>query len=187
MKKTQRIIGTETIVDAQTGEVKKIEYREVDEYEKDSNFHKIFLNQFCSALNVVTNQKTKLVFWILQHLTKKNEILYTYRQIADKTGISYATVAETMKSLQDTDFIRKNSTGYYMVNPDIIYKGSLQRRCMTLDAYHKLPKPNDTLSTDKIRLDTLSKNISRLQKEQKKLLAKVDNLESEISKNDQIE
>lgn len=184
MRKKTKIIGTEEVIIKETGEKKKIIYQEVDEYEKDSNFYKVFLNNFSNALSVVANQKTKLVLWILENITKNNLLLYTYRQISDETGISYATVAETMKTLQNADFMRKHSTSYYMINPDIIFKGKLNRRCFALDSYHLLPKPNDTLSVDKARLHTVSKKMEKLEKRQKELSLRIEYAESEASKND---
>ena len=174
------------VINPATGEKVLIQYNEIDSNVKDRNFHKLFLKDFISVMDLVANQKTKLVFWILSNLTKNNLILYTYRQMAEHTDISYATVAENMKTLQQSDFIRKHSSGYYMVNPDIIYKGTIQRRCMTLDVYRTLPKANDVLSNDIMTLTALSKQIEKLQKKQRNLQERVDRIEHS-KKNEQME
>jgi len=83
--------------------------------------------------------------------------------------------------LQSADFIRKHETGYYMVNPGIIYKGSYQRRCRALSEY-----TNDAadcgISADEKRLTQINKDIARLQK-------KADNIQKyiDIAKSDQEE
>ena len=179
MKKKIRVVGTERFVNPSTGEFKDMQIVETSEYEKDSNFHKLFLKDFVSALELVANQKTKLCYWIITNLTKDNLLLYTYRQIADKTGISYATVAETMKILQDADFLRKHKSGYYMVNPGILYKGSYQRRCMALNTYHETAA-SDGLSTDEIRLQKISKDIARLQRQAKNIQKNMDIAKSDL-------
>lgn len=172
MKKKTRIIGREQFINQTTGEAVDMQIVESYEAEKDGNFYKLFLKEFIAALSPVANQKTRLCYWIISNLTKENLLLYTYRQIADKTGISYATVADTMKTLQSADFIRKHETGYYMVNPGIIYKGSYQRRCHALSEYTN-DAADRSISADEKRLTQINKDIARLQK-------KADNLQQYI-------
>lgn len=187
-KKEKHISGKHIITDPRTDEKVETFYYDIDDSKRDSNFYKLFLNNFISSMESITNQKTNLVFWLLQHMTKKNEILYTYRQISESTGMSYGTVADTMKTLQNADFLRKHNSGYYMINPDIIYKGTLQRRCMTLELYRSLQKPDDPLTNDIIRLEKISKSISRLEKKRKDISERVDFLEyQERLEKDQIE
>lgn len=164
------------------------QFYNIDDSNRDSNFYKLFLNDFISSIELIANQKTKLVLWLLKHMTKKNEILYTYREIAELTGTSYATVADTMKILLNADFLRRHSSGYYMVNPDIIYKGSYNLRCATWKRYKDLPKANAPLANDRLRLEKIDKNISRLEKNRKNISDRVEFLEYlERIENDQIE
>ena len=57
-----------------------------------------------------------------------NTVSVTYRYIEKKTGISYQTVAFTMKALQEANLIKKLRTGTYQFNPDIIVKGGSKKR-----------------------------------------------------------
>lgn len=176
-KTTTRVVGKDLYLNAATGELLEMAVMEVKEQEKDSNFHKIFLNDFIEKLDRVTNQKTKLVFWILSNLTKDNLLLYTYREIADKTGISYGTVADTMKHLLDADFLRKHSSGYYIINPNIIFKGTMQRRCIALNHYREATA-GDQIRTDELRLRDISKKISRLKRQENLIREELDILKT---------
>lgn len=173
MKKKNRVIGTQEFYNSSTGEIVEMQIMETDAYEKDINFHKLFLKNFINALEPIANQKLSLCFWILSNLSKDNLLLYTYRQIADKTGVSYKTVADTMKYLQGADFVRKHGSGYYMVNPDIIYKGSYQRRCIAMGNYCQIPLDHTT-NSDEIRLQDLQNSISRLQRKEKSIQNRLD-------------
>lgn len=179
MKKVNKVIGTEKYINHRTGEVMEMNVVETDSYEKDSNFHKLFLKDFISALELVANQKTKICLWILSNLTKDNLLLFTYREIADKTGISYATVAETMKTLQDADFLRKHNSGYYIINPNIIFKGTLQRRYTALTKYNEA-EHGEGVSSEELRLQKLSKRIAQLQKQEQKLQKNIEYLKSDM-------
>lgn len=175
MKKKNRVVGTQSFYNSSTGELVEMQLMESDITEKDSNFHKLFLPQFIAALEegAILNQKTALCFWILSNLTKDNLLLYTYRQIAEKKGVSYKTVADTMKQLLQTDFIRKHSSGYYMVNPNIVFKGSYQRRCRAWNIYNQLA-PDQAVNSQEIQLQNIQNKISRLRKQEETLKNKIE-------------
>ena len=60
----------------------------------------------------------------------------TYRQIADKSGMSYQTVYRTMNTLLESDFLVKINSGAYRVNPDILFKGGKSDRLNILLQYY---------------------------------------------------
>lgn len=168
MRKKQRIIGTETYYKKSTGELVPMDIVESREADTDVNFHKLFLKNFIHALKDVADRKTALCFWILSNLTKENLLLFTYRQIADKTGCSYKTVADTMQVLLNNDFLRRLGSGRYMVNPDIIFKGSYQRRAAALKKYFQAPLTNSP-GNPEAKLRTVQNNIERLKKQEQSL------------------
>ena len=137
MKETGQITGKETFIRQGTGEICELQAMETREPETDANFHKIFLHDFIRVLEQIASQKTMVFCWILEHLTGDNRLLYTYRQIADSMGCSYATAANAMRMLQKEDILHRLADGYYMVNPDVIFKGSYQKRCMARRRFEK--------------------------------------------------
>lgn len=163
--KKVKFIGKETYINANTGELQEMQVTSVEE--RDFNFHKVWMKSFIATLDIVGNQKTKLCFWIIDNLNKENQLCYTYRQIADKTGISLDTVRITMRILLDADFLRKRNQGVYIVNPDIIFKGTRNGRMNILTQYNEAE--HIKLSQGE-KIENIKHSIEILQKELDKLM-----------------
>ncbi len=133
-RKKVKVVGTQTYINQSTGEIEEMQVVSVEE--RDANFHKLWLGHILQSIDLIGNQKTKLAFWILDNLDGENKITMTYRQMAEKTGISYQTVSNTMQALISSDFIVKINMGAYRINPDIIYKGGKESRLNVLIQYN---------------------------------------------------
>lgn len=129
--------GIQEYINKDTGEV--VEMHVTDIEERDFNFSKVWMRNFVSTLELVGNKKTALCYWLIDQLDRENKISMNYRQMSEQTGYSYKTVAVTMSILQDADFLRKVGTAY-MVNPDILFKGTKNARMLVLQDYHQAPK-----------------------------------------------
>lgn len=141
--------------------------------EKDSGFHKIFLEDFTESLSSIANQKTKIFCWIIKNMKKNsNEFNFSYTQISEKAEASYATVAETMETLQEKDFLRRRSSGSYIINPDIIFWGSYGKRVQAYKAYHELEVKKDK--------DYEQKQLEKTNREIRKLQARAERLQKNI-------
>ena len=64
----------------------------------------------------------------------------TYRQISEKSGISYQTVSRTMKSLIESNFLQQINQGAYRINTNIIFKGTRSGRLNVLYQYNSKDK-----------------------------------------------
>lgn len=137
MQKKNRIVGTKTLMELDTGKEIEMKLVEDREYEKDSNFYKVFLKDFTAVLERVANRKTKILCFILKNMTRDNRFLYTYRKTAKETGCSYATVTKTMELLQNAGFLCRDHSGCYIVNPSVIFKGTLSRRRYAAKIYEE--------------------------------------------------
>lgn len=173
MRKKNKVIGTTSYINRETGEIEEMQIVESEVYEKDSNFHKLFLQSFISALEPLTNKKISLCFWIIKNMNRDNLLLYSYRQISDKSGISYGTVTDTMKILLKNDFLRRHSSGYYIINPSILFKGTYQRRSIALSKYYECEK-GETLHSEEKRLQDIQKTIAKLQRQEKRIQKGLD-------------
>lgn len=162
-KKKVKVIGTEVYINAATGETKEMQV--VDIKETDFDFYKVWMRNFISTLGILSNQKTKICYWIIDNINKDNQLLHTYRSMADETNTSYQTVATTMKALLDADFLRKGTVGY-IVNPNIIFKGAKQKRLNVLNEYHVAERKE---LTKEEKIDNLEKQIQTLTKQLEKL------------------
>lgn len=174
-KKKIKCIGTEQYINARTGELEEMQVTSIED--RDFNFHKIWMRNFIATLDIVGNQKTKLCFWIIDHLDRDNKLIGTYRIIADKSGIGLDTVRITMKTLLDADFIRKQQNGVYIVNPDVLYKGSRSGRMNVLNQYNTAERVE---LTDEEKLSNLMDSITKLLHQAEVLKEKI------ASKSDQL-
>lgn len=132
-RKKVKIIGTETYINEKTGKIEEMNVVSIEE--RDANFHKIWLNHIIQSVELLGNQKIKLAFWLIEQLDRENKITLTYRQIAEKSSISYKTVQRTMETLITCNFLVKINSGAYRVNPDVLFKGGKTDRLNILFKY----------------------------------------------------
>ena len=133
-RKKVKVIGTETYINSATGEVSEMQVMSIEE--RDANFHKLWLGHVLQSIDLIGNQKTKLAFWIIDNLDSENKLVMTQRQIAKKSGMSLQTVARTISSLIDSNFLIKINGGAYRVNPDVVFKGGKNARMNVLLKYY---------------------------------------------------
>lgn len=136
--KKVKVIGTRKYINQDSGEIEDFQVVNIDE--RDFNFHKIWLNHIINSLDLIGNQKTRLAFWIVDNLDKENKLTMTYRQISEKSGISYQTVSRTMKSLIESNFLQQINQGAYRINTNIIFKGTRSGRLNVLYQYNSKDK-----------------------------------------------
>ncbi len=139
--KKVKVVGTEQYVNQKTGQVE--DFQVVRMEDRDFNFHKVWLESIINSMDLLGNQKTRLAFWIINNLDRENKLAYTQRQISEKSGISLKTVSVTMKALLDSNFLRRRNGGCYIVNPDILFKGTRNGRLNVLLQYQILDSASD--------------------------------------------
>lgn len=177
-QKKLKVIGTQQFINVATGEIEDFQVTSIEE--RDFNFHKVWMRNFINTLDVVGNQKTKLCFWIIDNLNKENQLCMTYRQIAEKTDISLETVRITMKLLLEADFLRKVNMGCYVVNPDVVYKGTRTGRLNVLNTYSDAEKHevSEVSLNDKIK--SLQTTIASLTNALEKLVSEAAAAENQL-------
>lgn len=168
-QKKMRVVGTQKFVNVQTGEVEDFQVTSVEE--RDFNFHKVWMKNFINTLEIVGNQKSKLCFWIIDNLNKENQLCMTYRQIAEKTKISLDTVRVTMKLLLEADFLRRVNQGCYVVNPDVVFKGSRTGRLNVLNTYTDVEKSEASEVSVDDKIKSLQATIASLTEALEKLVS----------------
>lgn len=140
-RKKVKVVGTETYIKQDTGELREMQVIDIEE--RDANFHKLWLGHILNSIDLIGNQKTRLAFWILDHLDSNNLLPMTQRQITDKSGISYQTVSRTLQALIDSNFLQRINQGAYRVNPDVLFKGGKNARMNVLLQYHDAAAEGD--------------------------------------------
>lgn len=168
--KKVKVIGQQQYVNVNTGELETMNVTSIED--RDFNFHKVWMRNFLSTLDIVGNQKTRLCMWIVDHINRDNQLIGTMRVIANESGMSLETVRITLKILLDADFLRRVQSGVYIVNPEVIFKGSYSSRMNILNQYSTAERI--TIS-DEEKLQNLLDSIDRLQKQVDALRKNMEN------------
>lgn len=155
--KRVKVVGTEEYINTRTGELEQMQVTSIED--RDFNFTKMWMKNFISTLDIVGNQKTRLCFWIIDHVDKENRLIGTYRAIASQSGMSLDTVRITMKLLMDADFMRKAQNGVYVINPNLVFKGTRNARMNVLNQF---TSAEYVPLSDEERLDNLMASIAAL-------------------------
>lgn len=135
-KKNQVVVGTAQYVNQQTGEVEDFTVI-TKNVSKDFNWHKVWLQDVLNILDSFGNKKIIVLTYLLKNMRNEdNSISGSYRTIAEKCNVSYPTVALVMKELIESNVIKKLDTATYIFNPDLISKGSSEKRTKLLIKYN---------------------------------------------------
>lgn len=165
-----KYVGKEQFINATTGEIEEMQITSIED--RDFNFTKIWMKNFIATMDIVGNQKTKFCYWLIDNLNRDNILIGTQRELAGKSGVSLQTVNVTMKLLMDADFLRKRSSGVYIVNPDIIFKGTRNKRMNILNQYSNAQKIE---MTDEEKLDNILRSIKTLERKAEMLKDNIRN------------
>lgn len=174
--KKVKYIGTEQYINARTGELEEMQVTSIED--RDYNFSKVWMRNFIATLDIVGNQKTKLCFWIIEHVNKQNVLIGTMRSISKESGISLETVRKTMSILLDADFLRRVQNGVYIINPDIVFKGSRSGRMNVLNQYNLAARVE---LTDEEKLSNLMDSITKLLQQAEALKEKIASKNSQAN------
>lgn len=109
-------------VNTATGAIE--EERTVDEFERpvgrSERFMITYLAEIISLIDSLGNQKMKVVKFVLQNMSKSdNVLLTTTKELAKKSGVSEKTAIETLKILDNAGIIQRR-TGAIMVSPKLV-------------------------------------------------------------------
>ena len=118
--------GTQRLIDEQSGEV--IEVDKLYRKQTSGNFHKAYLIQLISMMDMIGNQKFKVVNYILDNIHwSNNTLIATVKEMIKATGTSKQTVITTLKALEEGNIIKRR-TGALMLNPELLMRGDDQKQ-----------------------------------------------------------
>ena len=121
-------IGLKTFIDAQTGE--EVDFTIIEkEIPKDYNFHKIWLQDILNVLDSFGHKKILVLTHLLKNMRNEdNSVSGSYREIAENCKVSLPTVNNVMRELLDSNVLKKVSSATYVFNPNLILRGSADKR-----------------------------------------------------------
>lgn len=100
-----------------------------------NDFMITYLGALVGLIDNLGNKKMQVVKYILQNMDKStNKLTETTTEIAKGAGVSRVVVSETLKILEDANFIARK-TGVVMLSPKIAHKGSAYKERMLLTKF----------------------------------------------------
>ena len=104
------------------------------------HFWRVWLGDLLQTLGLINNSRQlDVVFYVLEN-TRSTDNLYigTLQTTAEKTGISYKTVATIFKKMQDVDMIIKQQQGVYKVKPNLLIQGDDKKKQRIMIEYEQI-------------------------------------------------
>lgn len=133
-----KIIENKRFIDEETGEITEFS---IMQQNGDFNFEKIWLGHLMQTLDIIGNQKIKVITHIISNRIKSNNMFIgSQREIAQDIGVSLKTVSLTIQALKEAGFLKEIKKGLYQVNPDYIFKGAKGNRMNIVLQYNNIKK-----------------------------------------------
>lgn len=149
---TQTLIGTKQkeLIDAETGVSIWVDQITKRAY-GSKNFWKVYLMDFLTVLGIIDSKQLDVFIYIAENTNQStNQFIGTYDKIAKDVNVSRPTIAKLMKKLQDNKFIKKVQNGVWLVNPNILMRGSDKKRQILL-SYYQADEPINEVTFQRIK------------------------------------
>ncbi len=108
----------------------------------DFGFHKVDTRALFKAMMPLSQGSLRVCFHILTHMKRDNTISFVYAELEKKLCVAHATLSKAIQELVKADLIQKVHQGGYMVNPNLIFYGSSERRMRARDDYFVISTKN---------------------------------------------
>lgn len=149
---TQTLIGTKQkeLIDVETGVSIWVDQITKRAY-GSKNFWKVYLMDFLTVLGIIDSKQLDVFIYIAENTNQStNQFIGTYDKIAKDVNVSRPTIAKLMKKLQDNKFIKKVQNGVWLVNPNILMRGSDKKRQILL-SYYQADEPINEVTFQRIK------------------------------------
>lgn len=160
---TQTLVGERKrqIMDVETGEIMLVDQITKRRY-GTKNFWKCYLMDFLTVLGIIDSKQLDVFVYIAENTSPStNTFIGTYTKISKDVGVCRQTVASIMKKLQENNFIKKVQNGVWLVNPNILMKGSDHKRQILL-SYYESDEPVDEITfsrTKRAKIEEVSNKV----------------------------
>lgn len=108
-------------------------------------FWRVWLGDLLYTLGLISNNKqVDVIFHVLENTNKSNNLyISTLRKTAIDTNISYKTVCEAFKKMQEHDMIVMQQNGVYKVNPKLLVQGDDKKKQRLIVEYEKIKSESE--------------------------------------------
>jgi len=90
---------------------------------KSSRWEKVFADNMAKMLNIVGDEKTRVIAYLIKNKDYLNVVNATLDEIATCTKVSTKTVSRVMTILRKADFIHKVRNGKWRFSPHVMCHG----------------------------------------------------------------
>ena len=109
---------------------------------RDCGYKKVWLYHMYEFVRATGNKQSQIMFYLAIKMNSENIICQTQAEIAEATQCSVRTVRDCIKSLSEpidttTPFMVRIGLSKYRINPDMVYKGSCDKRTDIQNAFHR--------------------------------------------------
>lgn len=109
-----------TFIDSETNEEVNLVLKTSLSYGEET-YKRIYHSFFASCFKFADSAKTKVLFYIFSSLKyKQYRFIGKPEEIAEKANVSRASVFDALKEMQRYDFVRKEQTGVWFINPALV-------------------------------------------------------------------
>ena len=77
-----------------------------------------------------------LLFYLIYRADSRNRGLINLKDLGRMYKTSYQRISRHLDVLEESNLLKKTRTGYYMLNPDYIFKGIAADRAELIDKYN---------------------------------------------------
>lgn len=124
------------LLDMQTGETHSLDLLESSN--KAERWDKVYTKQLARMLDVLGDEKMKVISFLLRKKDQYNGVSATMKEISEATGVSMKTVSRVMKKMQEHDYLHKVRNGKWRLSPRIICNGKHSIGMATINYYDNL-------------------------------------------------
>lgn len=114
--------ATYMVVDRVTGE--EVNVGIFIEKASANGWQKAYAKTLSEYIRCGDGKSVDLLAYILEKKESNNLVHGTQRELAERSGVSLAVVARTLKALTEKGLIKKVRSGCYMVSPQVMSNGS---------------------------------------------------------------
>lgn len=176
--------NTQTLIKVEQEELIRVSTGEkivVDQITKihygTKNFWKCYLMDFLTVLGIVDSKQVDIFIYIVENTSPVNNMFIgTYKKIATDVKVSEVTISRIMKKLVANNFIKKVQNGVYLVNPNILMKGSDTKRQILL-TYYQSEEPIQSITYSRTKRQSIPTLQELEAKGQQKLIERNNNNE----------
>lgn len=139
-RRTESLNESEEL-DIDSGEILSTEQPNAEEG-SDNGWFKLF-EEGLKALSDIGNANVRLYVYMIRNMNSANIISRTQEQMSKETGLSSKYISKRLSEM-DTEGLLVVGRNHYMVNPDVIFKGTPAKRSKAVFNYYARRRKNLT-------------------------------------------